>query len=75
MYSGVWGRKYTLLTWKKVQQIEVDQSPYQRTHQLANVIFRTAGGLVKLPFVTLSTATYLANLALYYVESRDDNWM
>jgi putative membrane protein len=75
MYSGVWGRKYTLLTWKKVQQIEVDQSPYQRTHQLANVIFRTAGGRVKLPFVTLSTATYLANLALYYVESRDDDWM
>jgi putative membrane protein len=74
-YSGVWGRKYTLLTWKKIQQIEVDQSPYQRTNQLANVIFRTAGGQVKLPFIPLSTATYLANLSLYYVESRDDNWM
>ncbi|HEX8333748.1 MAG TPA: PH domain-containing protein [Segetibacter sp.] len=75
MYSGVWGRKYTLLTWKKVQQIQVDQSPYQRSHELANVTFRTAGGQVKLPFIKLSTATYLADLSLYYVESRDENWM
>ena len=75
MYSGVWGRKYTLLTWKKVQQLQVDQSLYQRSHELADVTFKTAGGQVKLPFITLSTATYLADLSLYYVESRNDNWM
>lgn len=75
VYTGVWGRKYTLLTWKKVQHIQVDQSPYQRTHQLANITFRTAGGQVKIPFIKLSTASYLADLSLYYVESRDENWM
>lgn len=75
LFSGVWGRKYTLLAWKKIQQVQVTQSPYQRTQQLANIIFITAGGRIELPYIELSTANYLANLALYYVESRNENWM
>ena len=75
LFTGVWGRKYTLLTWKKIQQVQVTQNPYQRTHGLANIIFLTAGGRVQLPYIQLSTANYLANLGLYYVESRDEHWM
>ncbi|MBK7559647.1 MAG: PH domain-containing protein [Chitinophagaceae bacterium] len=75
LFSGVWGRKYSLLTWKKIQQVAVTQNPYQRTHQLANCIFFSVGGRVELPYIQLSTANYLANLSLYYVESRDEHWM
>jgi len=75
MYSGVWGREYTLLAWRKVQQIQVDQTAYQRKHQLASLTFKTAGGKVKLPYIQLSMAKHLADLSLYYVESREDNWM
>lgn len=75
LVSGAWGRKYTLLNWKKVQQVHIHQSPYQRTHQLANVVFLTAGGKVSLPYLTLAIATKLADYVLYDVESKDENWM
>lgn len=75
LFSGVWGRKYSLLTWKKIQQVEVTQNPYQRRQQLANIIFISAGGRIELPYIQLSTAHYLADLSLYYVESRDEHWM
>ena len=75
VYSGVWGRQFTLLTWKKVQQVQLNQSSYQRKHELASIIFMTAGGSVKLPYIRFAEAKYLANLSLYYVESRDENWM
>jgi putative membrane protein len=73
--SGVWGRKFTLLNWKKIQQVHIHQSPYQRRHQLANVIFLTAGGKVVLPYLRLTTATALVDYVIYDVESKDENWM
>lgn len=75
LYSGVWGRKFTLLTWNKIQQVQMNQNIYQRNHDLATIILYTAGGKVHLPYIQLLTATTLANLALFYVESRDENWM
>jgi membrane protein YdbS with pleckstrin-like domain len=75
LYSGVWGRKQTLLTWNKVQQVHMLQSPYQRSHQLASLTFITAGGHVHLPYIQLSSARQLADVVLYYVESRDESWM
>lgn len=75
MVSGVFGRKFTLLNWKKVQQVHLHQNLYQRRRRLATVIFVTAGGKVALPYLRLSTATSLADQVLYEVESKDENWM
>jgi putative membrane protein len=75
VYTGVWGRQFKLLTWKKVQQIQLNQSSYQKRNQLASIIFITAGGSLKLPYIKFEEAKYLANLSLYYVESRNENWM
>ena len=75
LLSGAWGRKYTLLNWSKIQQVHIQQSPYQRRKHLANIIFITAGGKVVLPYLSLATATELADSALYEVESKNEPWM
>ncbi len=75
MHSGTWGRKFTLLNWNKVQQVHLNQSPYQRRHQLASIVFLTAGGSVTIPYLTLHDATALADQVIYDVESKDENWM
>jgi putative membrane protein len=75
LYSGVWGRKYTLLTWKKVQQVQIDQNLYQRSHNLASIFFITAGGSVNIPYIQYNTARELADNILYLVESKNENWM
>lgn len=74
LYSGVWGRKYTLLTWKKVQQVQINQNLYQRSHQLASITFITAGGNVDVPYIQNKTAQELADNVLYLVESKNDSW-
>jgi putative membrane protein len=74
-YSGVWGRRYTLLTWKKVQQVELKQSIYQRARGLATLKFITAGGNVFLYYIRYETAKQLADQVLYFVESGEEKWM
>jgi putative membrane protein len=73
--SGVFGRKFTLLNWKKIQQVHLYQSLYQRNRGLATVVFVTAGGKLSLPYISLSTATHLVDQVLYEVESKVESWM
>jgi len=58
-----------------VQQVKLNQSPYQRIHQLATITFITAGGSVELPYISYNDARQLTDYALYLVESKDENWM
>ncbi len=73
--SGVFGRKFTLLNWGKIQQVHLHQNIYQRRRRLATVIFVTAGGRVHLPYIRITTATTLVNQVLYEVESNEGGWM
>lgn len=75
LFSGVLGDNYTLLNWKKIQQVELSQSYYQRSKQLASLTFATAGGKVHLPYIKLSTARAITDQVLYLVESREEDWM
>lgn len=75
MVSGVFGRKFTLLNWRKVQQVHLHQNVYQRNHGLATVVFVTAGGQATLPDIRISMATSLVDQVLYEVESREESWM
>ena len=73
--SGAWGRKFSLLNWNKVQQVHIRQTPYQRRNNLADLVFVTAGGRIRLPYLSLSTAIALADQVLYEVESKNESWM
>lgn len=75
LHSGLWGRRYTLLRWKKVQQVSISQSIYQRRHQLSSLTFFTAGGGVDLPFIPIDTARSIVNTVLYLIESKEESWM
>jgi putative membrane protein len=75
LLSGFLGKKFTLLSWKKIQQVHIRQSLYQNNHQLADVIFLTAGGKVSLPYLSLPVARALVDHVLFDVESKEENWM
>lgn len=73
--QGVWGREVKLMRWYQLQNFELHQSIYQRSKGLATVILYTAGGSVKLPFITLELAHAVCNYALYKTESSKEPWM
>lgn len=75
MRSGVFGRKFSLLNWKKIQQVHLYQNLYQRNRGLASIVFVTAGGKLTLPYIPLPTATRLVDQVLYEVEHKKENWM
>ncbi len=73
--QGVWGREVKLMRWYQLQHCEVRQSIYQRSKGLATVILYTAGGSVKLPFISLQLANSVCNYALYKAERNTEPWM
>lgn len=73
--TGAWGRQHIIMNWNKVQTITLKQSPYQRRNGLATLTFFTAGGSVKLPYLSLDDASYLADHAMMKVESSRTKWM
>ncbi len=75
MYSGVWGRKFTLLKWSKIQQIHLTQNLFQKSRKVATLHFLTAGGEVELPYIPLQIAKLLVDRSLYLVESKNEKWM
>lgn len=75
MYSGAWGRKFTLLRWNKIQQVHLSQNLFQKSRAVASLHFITAGGEVELPYIPLQTARMLVDQSLYFVESKDEKWM
>lgn len=75
MQSGVFGRKFSLLNWKKIQQVHLHQNLYQRNKGLASIVFVTAGGKLTLPYISLSMAHRLVDQVLYEVESKTYHWM
>jgi len=73
--QGIWGREIRLMCWNKLQHFELKQSIYQRSANLATVILHTAGGSIKIPFITLTLAHAICNYALYKTEESTKSWM
>ncbi|MDP1972242.1 MAG: PH domain-containing protein, partial [Sediminibacterium sp.] len=66
--KGIWGEENVLLNFNKVQHVMIKSSPFQRHRNLVTVELHTAGETVKIPYITLEQAQYLADLALLNVE-------
>jgi len=73
--TGVWGREKLILNWNKLQVITTRQNIYQRKNNLATLSLFTASGEVKLPYLLLSEARWLADYAAMKTESSQQNWM
>jgi putative membrane protein len=66
--KGVWGREQTILNFKNVQQVEIQTSPFLRSHNLCTLRLHSAGDVVKLPFIPVAQANYIANWCLVQIE-------
>ena len=73
--GGLFGDKAETLPIIKLQNVEINQSPYQRRNQLANVKIYTAAGSVTIPYVPYNRAVELADYLLYKTESSNKRWM
>ena len=73
--KGIFGEERILMKWNKLQAVEVSQSIYQRKNGLANLILFTAGGNIRLYFISLQAAQAISNYVLYKTESSEENWM
>jgi len=67
--KGVWGREQTLLNFKNVQHVVIKTSPFLRSHNLCTLVLHSAGEVpVKLPYIPVAQANYIANWCLVCVE-------
>lgn len=73
--SGIWGREVSVVKWYKIQHVKLQQSIYQRSHNLATIKIYTAGGSIRIPFIPLELALLIQNYALYEVERLHRPWL
>ncbi len=73
--TSIVGRTETLLKWFKIQGVEIQQGIYQRRKNLCNLVFHTAAGTVKIPYIELEKAKKMENFVLYKIENSEEPWM
>jgi len=73
--GGTYGDENVLIKLHKIQSLEINQSPYQKRHELASLIINTASGKNKIPYIPLARAKKMSNLLLYKVQSSNKSWM
>ncbi|AUC86530.1 hypothetical protein CW731_15125 [Polaribacter sp. ALD11] len=65
----------TYLPFFKVQNIELKQTIFQAKKNVADVVFQTASGKIKLPCIPLEEAQKIYNYTLFKVETSQKSWM
>jgi len=73
--TSIVGKTETLLKWFKIQGVEIQQGIYQRRKNLCNVVFHTAAGTVKIPYIELEKAKKMEDFVLYKIEHSEESWM
>jgi putative membrane protein len=72
--SGFIGSRVVVWLYRKVQRINVTQSPFQRRMNLATLRIHLAAGSVRIPFIDHETARQLRDYTLYKIESSPLPW-
>jgi len=72
--TGFIGSKTTVFPLFKVQRVDIRQSPGQRRHKLAHLTIHLASHSLTLPWIALEDAEFYRNVALYHVETSEENW-
>jgi putative membrane protein len=67
--KGKWGEHELIVKWQNIQSVQVEQGIYQRKHNLATLVLKTAAGSIHVPFIELNQAWVLGNYALYKIET------
>lgn len=75
--TGVYGIRFHLLKWKHIQMVEVSQTRLQKKLQIASLKLVTAGGTIRIPWISSEEAFLMADEAAYQVEKEGEhsNWL
>lgn len=73
--TAIIGKTDTLLKWFKIQGVEIQQGIYQRRKNLCNLVFHTAAGTVKIPYIEIEKAKKMEDFVLYKIENSGEAWM
>ncbi len=73
--GGGLGFRYALMPTFKIQNISIEQNPYQWRRKLATVKVYTAAGALEIPYITEQRAQEIMDYLLYNVERSKKAWM
>lgn len=73
--SGVLETNITYLPFYKVQNIKLKQTIFQERKKVADLVFQTASGKLKIPCLDFEKALYIYNYTIFKVESSTKPWM
>jgi putative membrane protein len=65
----------TYLPFFKVQNVKLKQTIFQVRNNVADVVFQTASGKIKIPCIPLEKAQQIYNYTLFKVETSQKSWM
>ena len=74
-HTGFIGQSWKRIALEKVQHVKLVQTPSQKRNGLANLELGLASGLVHLPYIPLSDAISISELALAMVNRNTQNWI
>ena len=69
IHKGVWGRRHILVSWEKLQKMDLRQTPYQRRNGYAHLSLNTAASNLTIPYLDVKTAQEIINYGLYKTET------
>ena len=73
--SGIIETHFAYLELFKVQNVKLHQTFFQERSKVADLVFQTASGKIKLPCLPLQLANSIYNYVLYKVETSTQPWM
>lgn len=73
--GGLIGLRHSLLPAFKIQNLTIQQNPYQWRRSLATLVIDTAAGRIRIPYIDFNEAESLLDQYIYQVETSDKPWM
>lgn len=73
--KGLLETHHTYLEIFKVQNIQMQQTIFQKRSNVADLVFQTASGKIKIPCLPFTDAIEIYNHTLYKVETSQKEWM
>ena len=73
--GGVLGHRHSLLPVHKVQNVSIQQNPYQWRRDLSDLNIYTAAGTITIPYIGSEQAQKIMDHLIYKVEISKQKWM
>jgi putative membrane protein len=73
--TGLFETHTVFLPFFKVQNIKLKQTFFQDKKNVADLVFQTASGKLKIPCISLHLAEKLYNYTLFKIETNQQSWM